>query len=113
MLGIKVNSKKMNLCRIFSYFCVFILIPIIAESFEKINIEDSSNNEIQEYRELIKRNTIVSNEQILDSETNLNPRLYSKSRTEIVDLSKEKNLINFGDGDKDILFVSTLGTSFF
>jgi len=111
MLGIKVNSIAMNFCRILIYFCGFIIIPIIAESHRKNNIEDSNNDKIKESREIIKRNSFASNQQILDSETNLIQRLY-KSRTEFVDISKEKNLINFDDGNKDILFVNTLGKPF-
>lgn len=109
MLGIKVISMKMNLLRIFIYFCLFMIIPITAESYEKISNEGPNHNEIKQHHEIVQRNSFGSNQQILDSEINLNQKLYSKSRTEIVDISKEKNLINFGDGNKDILFVSTLG----
>lgn len=113
MLGIKVNSIKMNLRRICIYFCALVIIPILAESYKKSIIEDPNYNEIKERHEIIKRNSFGPNQQILDSEINMNQRLYSKSKTEIVDLSKDKNLINFGDGNKDILFVSTLGNLLF
>jgi len=109
MLGIKVNLIKMNFRRIFTFFFVFIITSIITESYKKLNIEDPNYNEIKENRENIKRNSFSSNQQILESEFNMKQKLYSKSRTEIVDLSKEKNLINFGNGSRDILFVSTLG----
>lgn len=53
-------------------------------------------------------NSLQLSRKILESRNN--PYNYfSQSKTEIVDISREKKLINFDEGNKDILFVSTLG----
>jgi len=107
MFGIKDNQINMNFKNLLVCFFTFMIIPIIAESSIKINNEGKNYKDNLNDNEILYSNSVKNNKQMI--ENNFGRGLYSKSKTEIIDISHEKNLINLGDRDNDLLFVSTLG----
>ncbi len=111
MYGNKYNSIKMNKVRKLIYFGVIFLFPFFVGSYKKNEsyIQFPSNDEIYQINNIVRRTSNNANQEMFESENNLKQKLYSKSNTEIIDISKEKNVINFGEKNKNLFFVSTLG----